>query len=122
MGARHERQPEQDGTQPHVCAESSSAAISSSASSLRAGSSGREGGWWRRRGRRRGGGDDAATRFTHGCYTLAPHFFARFAAGVANSALVPPIAFVSSAHSAGSSAAKLITDGLVSTLAAWRRT
>ena len=52
----------------------------------------------------------------------APHFFARFAAGVANSALVPPIAFVSSAHSAGSSAAKLITDGLVSTLAAWRRT
>ena len=51
-----------------------------------------------------------------------PHFFARFAAGVANSALVPPIAFVSSAHSAGSSAAKLVTDGLVSTLAAWRRT
>ena len=64
----------------------------------------------------------AGVRFTTTSPRTAPHFFARFAAGVANSALVPPIAFVSSAHSAGSSAAKLVTDGLVSTLAAWRRT
>ena len=76
-----------------------------------------------------GGGAAAATTQLHVLHTAAtpsprtaPHFFARFAAGVANSALVPPIAFVSSAHSAGSSAAKLVTDGLVSTLAAWRRT